>query len=66
MTIKQSGYVTSRLGLVTSFTIFVAAQFIFGASLDHFDLLGAAVRPIDLSTLAGMGVVLVGVRLIVH
>ncbi len=60
------GFVTPRLGLVATFTIFVAAQFITGAVLDHFGLLGAAVRPIDLSTLTGMVVVLIGVWLIVR
>jgi transporter family-2 protein len=59
------GYVTPRLGLVATFTIFIAAQFIFGAVIDHFGLLGADVRPIGLSTLAGMVIVLVGVWLIV-
>jgi transporter family-2 protein len=59
------GYVTPRLGLVATFTIFVAAQFIFGALIDHFGLLGAEVRSIDLSTLAGMAIVLGGVWLIV-
>ena len=58
-------YVTPRLGLVTTFTIFVAAQFVFGALMDHFGLLGATVRPINFSTLAGMVIVLVGVWLIV-
>lgn len=60
------GYVTPRLGLVATFTIFVAAQFIFGALIDHFGLLGAAIRPIGLSSLAGMVIVLVGVWLIIR
>ena len=59
------GYVTPRLGLVATFTIFVAAQFVFGAAMDHFGLLGATVRPITCSTLAGMVIVLTGVWLIV-
>jgi len=59
------GYVTPRLGLVAAFTIFVAAQFTFGAVIDHFGLFGAAIRPIDLTTLAGMVIVLAGVWLIV-
>lgn len=58
------GYVTPRLGLVATFTVFVAAQFTFGALLDHFGLLGATVRPIDVSTLVGIVVVLAGVWLI--
>lgn len=59
------GYVTPRLGLVATFTIFVAAQFICGALIDHFGLFGADIRPIDYSTLAGMAIVLAGVWLIV-
>ncbi len=60
------GYVTPRLGLVATFTIFVAAQFIFGALIDHFGLFGAAIRPVNFSTLAGMIIVLTGVWLIVR
>ncbi len=60
------GYVTPRLGLVATFTIFIAVQFISASVMDHFGLLGAAVRPIDLSTLVGMVVVLVGVWLIIR
>ena len=60
------GYVTPRLGLVATFTIFVATQFVFGAVMDHFGLFGATVRPIDFSTLTGMAIVLVGVWLIVR
>ena len=59
-------YVTPRLGLVATFTIFVAAQFVFGAAMDHFGLLGATTRPINFSTLAGMATVLIGVWLIVR
>jgi transporter family-2 protein len=57
---------TPRLGLVAGFTIFVAAQFIVGALMDHFGLMGAAVRPLSPSRLAGMAVVLAGIWLIVR
>jgi transporter family-2 protein len=60
------GYSTPRLGLVTAFTILVASQFIAGALLDHFGILGAELRPINLSRLAGIGVMLLGVWLIVR
>lgn len=60
------GYVTPRLGLVATFTIFVATQFTVGAVMDHFGLFGATIRPIDLSTVAGMVVVLAGVWLIIR
>lgn len=55
-----------RLGLVAAFTIFVSAQFAMGALIDHFGWMGSAVRPLTLSRLAGMTVVLAGVWLIIR
>ena len=60
------GYSTPRLGLVTTLTILVASQFIIGALLDHFGILGADLRPINLSRLGGIGVMLLGVWLIIR
>jgi transporter family-2 protein len=54
------------LGLVTAFTIIVASQFIVSALFDHFGVLGAQLRPLDLYRLAGIGVMLVGVWLIIR
>jgi transporter family-2 protein len=59
-------YSTPRLGLVAAFTIFVSAQFAMGALVDHFGWMGSAVRPLTVSRLAGMAVVLVGVWLIIR
>lgn len=59
-------YSTPRLGLVAAFTIFVSAQFAMGALIDHFGWMGAAVRPLTASRLAGMAVVLIGVWLIIR
>lgn len=58
------GYVVPRLGLAAAFTVIVASQFIVAALIDHFGLLGSAVRPIDLSRLLGLAVMLLGVWLI--
>ena len=58
------GYTVPRLGLATAFTIIVAAQFAVAALIDHFGLLGAAVRPMELSRLTGIGVLILGVWLI--
>lgn len=58
-------YTIPRLGLSKAFTIIVAAQFLVASILDHYGLLGAAVRPMDLSRLAGMTLLVVGVWLIV-
>lgn len=58
-------YTVPRLGLSKAFTIIVASQFLVAAILDHYGLLGAAVRPMDLSRLAGMALLVMGVWLIV-
>jgi transporter family-2 protein len=57
------GYTVPRLGLAMAFTIIVAAQFIVAALLDHFGWLGAAVRPLGWSQMAGIGLLIVGVWL---
>jgi len=59
-------YTVPRLGLTAAFTILVASQFIIAALLDHFGLLGAAVRPLDVSRTLGIGVLILGVWLIVR
>ena len=59
-------YTIPRLGLVTAFTIIVATQFLGGAFVDHFGLLGAEVRPFDWSRLAGIAILLLGVWLIIR
>ena len=60
------GYSTPRLGLVTTLTILVASQFIVGALLDHFGILGAELRPLNLTRLGGIGVMMLGVWLIIR
>ena len=57
---------TPRLGLVAGLTIFVAAQFAMVALVDHFGLMGASVRPLSASRLAGMAVVLAGIWMIIR
>jgi len=60
------GYTVPRLGLSKAFTIIVTSQFLVAAILDHYGLLGAVVRPMDLSRLAGMALLVTGVWLIVR
>jgi len=59
-------YTVPRLGLTAGFTVAVASQFIVAALLDHFGLLGAAIRPLDLSRSLGIGILILGVWLIVR
>ncbi len=58
------GYVVPRLGLATGFTLIVASQFVMAALIDHFGWFGAPVRPVDLSRLIGLGLLLAGVWLL--
>jgi len=60
------GYTVPRLGLVAAFTVMVAAQFIGGGLIDHFGWLGAELRPLAASQLAGVVVMLLGVWLIIR
>ena len=58
------GYTVPRMGLSKAFTTIVATQFVVAALLDHFGLLGAAVRPLELTRLLGIVVLILGVWLI--
>jgi len=60
------GFSVPRLGLVASMTILVAVQLLTGAVLDHFGLLGADSRPLDLPRIAGMGVLVTGIWLTIR
>ena len=60
------GYSVPRLGMVPAFTVLVAAQFFFGALIDHFGWFGATVRPLEASQWAGIPVLLVGIWLILR
>lgn len=60
------GYSTARLGLVTALTFIVAAQFITGAFLDHFGVLGADLRPLTFTRISGVGLLLLGSWLVVR
>ena len=58
-------YMIPRVGIAASITAIVAGQLLVGMFLDHFGLLGASVRSLDVTRVLGMAVVLVGVWLTV-
>jgi transporter family-2 protein len=58
-------YMIPRIGVAASITTIVAGQLLVGTLLDHFGLLGAATRSMDLTRAFGLGVVLLGVWLTV-
>jgi transporter family-2 protein len=63
--IAAISYILPRVGVAGSIVAIVSGQLLVGAVLDHFGLLGAAVRPLDMTRLLGLGVVLLGVWLTV-
>ncbi|HMQ51040.1 MAG TPA: DMT family transporter [Anaerolineae bacterium] len=52
-----------RLGATTAIVLLVAGQLSIGALVDHFGLLGVAIRPVDWTRLLGFSTVLFGVWL---
>jgi len=58
-------YMIPRVGVAASITTVVAGQLLVGVILDHFGLLGASVRVLDVTRILGLVVVLVGVWLTV-
>jgi bacterial/archaeal transporter family-2 protein len=61
--IFSMSYMIPRIGVATALIILLAGQLFIGTVLDHFGLLGAAVRPLDLTRVFGLTVVLLGVWL---
>jgi len=60
------GYVVPRLGVAKGFTLIVASQFVIAALIDHFGFFGAAIRPLDLTRLLGLSLILFGVWIVVR
>lgn len=58
-------YMIPRIGVAASIITVVAGQLLVGTILDHFGLLGAAVKSLDATRIIGLIVVLVGVWLTV-
>ena len=63
--IAAISYMIPRVGVAASITTVVAGQLLVGMILDHFGLLGAAVKPLDITRVIGIAVVLFGVWLTV-
>ena len=63
--ISSISYMIPRVGVAAAIMTIVAGQLLVSAALDHFGLLGAAVRSFDTTRAFGMAVVLMGVWLTV-
>ncbi len=64
--IAAISYMIPRVGVAASIITVVAGQLIGGTILDHFGLLGVAVKPLDITRVIGISVVLFGVWLTVR
>ena len=58
------GYTVPRLGMARAFTVMIAAQLIAAMALDHFGLLGATVRMLNMYRVTGFVIMIVGVWMI--
>lgn len=61
--IFSMSYMIPRIGIATALIILLSGQLLIGTVLDHFGLLGATVRPLDLTRIFGLAIVLIGVWL---
>jgi transporter family-2 protein len=61
--IFSMSYMIPRIGVAPALIILLSGQLLVGSVLDHFGLLGAVQRPIDLMRVIGLAVVFLGVWL---
>lgn len=64
--ISAISFTIPRVGVASSILVIVTGQLLVSAALDHFGLLGAAIRPLDLPRLAGFLIVFAGVWLVIR
>ena len=58
--IFSMSYMIPRIGVATALIILLAGQLLIGTLLDHYGLLGAAVRPLNLTRVFGLAIVFAG------
>jgi len=63
--IGSISFMIPRIGIAAAITTIVAGQLLVGTILDHYGLLGSAGRPMDVSRIVGLAVVMAGVWLTV-
>lgn len=55
-----------QIGLVPALVIITVSQFVVGAIINHFGILGAAINPIDLPKLSGLALLAAGTYLVLR
>ena len=64
--VSALSFIIPKVGVAPAVILLVLGQLVVGAVLDHFGLLGAAVRPLTAQRLLGLSVVMLGVWLTVR
>ena len=64
--VSALSFIIPKVGVAPAVILLVLGQLVVGAILDHFGLLGAAVRPFTIQRLVGLLVVVLGVWLTVR
>jgi transporter family-2 protein len=62
--VAATAFAAPRIGVASALTLGVAAQLVVAVGLDHFGAMGLKVRPVDLTKIAGLALVAVGVVLV--
>lgn len=63
--ISALSYMIPRIGVAGAITTLIAGQLLIGTFLDHYGLLGTTIKPLDVTRIIGMSVVMLGVWLTV-
>lgn len=64
--VSALSFIIPKVGVAPAIILLVLGQLVVGSVLDHYGLLGAAVRPLTLQRLIGLIVVMAGVWLTVR
>ncbi len=64
--VSALSFIIPKVGVAPAIILLVLGQLVVGSILDHYGLLGAAVRPLTLQRLIGLIVVMAGVWLTVR
>lgn len=62
--VVAAAYAIPRIGVASAMTLFVAGQLLISVLVDHFGGFGVAARPVNLTRLAGLALVIGGVVLV--
>lgn len=61
--IGSTVYMVPKIGVAGAITLIIAGQLMIATTIDHFGILGVALRNVDIQRVAGIAIVLLGVWL---